>query len=106
MHLLLAVERKSALDLVRESEDDAGTLEMPAVRLLEKRFVLLDRELLVLREIDDRGEHGHAAVREAVEVLQQEGKPITINAIYTRFGGRWSTIKRELALWQSEQEGG
>jgi hypothetical protein len=44
-------------------------------------------------------------VREAIEVLVREGKPITINAVYTRFGGRWSTIKRELAQWKSEQEG-
>jgi len=53
----------------------------------------------------NRGKQDEAAERvaEAIGILVSEGKQPTINAIYTRFGGRWSTIRRELERWKREQ---
>ena len=53
----------------------------------------------------NRGKQDEASdrVAEAIRILVAEGKRPTINAIYTRFGGRWNTIRRELERWRREQ---
>jgi len=54
----------------------------------------------------NKGKQDEAAsrVRVAIEALQSEGKRVTVNGVYTRFGGRWSTIKREVEHWENEQK--
>lgn len=96
--------------LLRDPDNPLRVFLLPAVPVEGLRIDDLQSTAAILGKdhpVNDlnRSKQDEASdrVAEAIRILVAEGKNPTINAIYTRFGGRWHTIRRELERWRREQ---
>jgi len=95
--------------LLRDPDNPLRVFLLPAIPVeglrvddLQSTAAILGKDHPVTGLNREKRDEASDRVTEAIRILVAEGKRPTINAIYTRFGGRWNTIRRELERWRRE----